>query len=128
MNQRLSFMAFLPLAMSIGACDASQKDVAVANAGQHSAAAHAANQAAAAIKPGKSVTKEQVPISEQFRNLDEYLAHLERMEGPVGGPWYKEVRPGIYELQTGNLRVLGEEQQKQSFTREELERKFGFSD
>ena len=121
MNQRLSFVSLMPLlALSIGACEASQKDVAGANAGQ---------QAANNSNPRATLTKEQqLPINQQFRSLDDYLAHLERMEGPVDGTWYKEVRPGIYELQTGNLRVLGAEQQKQIFTRDELERKFGFAE
>ena len=42
-----------------------------------------------------------------------------------------EIRPGVYELQTGNLRILGADGEeepagKRIFTREELERKFGF--
>jgi hypothetical protein len=123
--QRLSFMSFMSLVMlPISACEASQKDVEGADAGRQSAA----DRHVVANKPGESVTQQQVPINQQFRSLDEYLAHLERMEGPVDGPWYKEIRPGIYELQTGNLRVLGAEQQKQIFTREELEKKFGFAE
>ncbi len=70
---------------------------------------------------------EQVPINQQFSSLDQYLEYLERTQGPVDGPWYKEVRPGIYELQTGNLRILGAETEKRTFTREELKQKFGFS-
>ena len=68
-----------------------------------------------------------MPINKQFRTLDEYLAHLERTQGPVDGPWYREIRPGVYELQTGNLRVLnGAGEMKRIFTREELAREFGF--
>ena len=67
------------------------------------------------------------PINQQFRSLDEYLAHLERTQGPIDGPWYRQIRPGFYEMQTGNLRVLGEEGEvKRVFTRDELEREFGF--
>jgi hypothetical protein len=70
-----------------------------------------------------------LPISARFRSLDQYLAHLERTQGPVDGPWYKEISPGMYELQTGNLKLDGPggADQKRIFTRRELEKKFGFS-
>jgi hypothetical protein len=80
---------------------------------------------AAANTAGKTVSSP----SQSFRNLDEYLAYIEKTQGPVDGPWYREIRPGVYELQTGNLRVLGADagEQKRTFTREELEKKFGFA-
>jgi hypothetical protein len=80
--------------------------------------------AASANTTGKTVTRP----NQSFRNLDEYLAYLEKTQGPVDGPWYREIRPGVYELQTGNLRVLGADgEQKRIFTREELEKQFGFA-
>ena len=76
---------------------------------------------------GKKMVQANQPINQQFRSLDEYLAHLERTQGPIDGPWYRQIRPGFYEMQTGNLRVLGEEGEvKRVFTRDELEREFGF--
>ena len=71
-----------------------------------------------------------LPVNKRFRTLDEYLAYLERTQGPVDGPWYKEVSRGIYELQTGNLHldVPGGAEEKRLFTRQELEKKFGFSE
>lgn len=76
---------------------------------------------------GATVTDQSLPISRRFKTLDAYLAYLEQYEAPIDKPWYKQVRPGVYELQTGNLRVLGAEgEEKRTFTREELERKFGF--
>lgn len=99
-------------------------DVSGANAGQQAAA----NAQAPASKPEKNVTNEQVSINQRFSNLDEYLAHLERTQGPVDGPWYKEVGPGIYELQTGNLHLDTPDGDKRTFTREELERQFGLRD
>ena len=101
-------------------------DVGGAETGQKSAAGTEANRPAGVNNPGKNVNNDQ-PINQRFRNLDEYLAHLERMEGPVGGPWYKQVRPGIYELQTGNLHLDVPGGEKRTFTRNELERKFGFA-
>ena len=78
------------------------------------------------------MTNAQLPINQRFRTLDQYLAWLKKTQAPIDKPWYREIRPGVYELVTGgNLRVLrpdGEEQPatKRIFTREELERKFGF--
>ena len=121
----LKIASLAPLAMLLlGACEASQKNVGEAKAGQQSATT---TDRLATSNAGNDVTNEQVPINQRFRSLDDYLAHLERTQGPVDGPWYKEVRPGIYELQTGNLHLDGPGGEKRSFTREELKRKFGFS-
>jgi hypothetical protein len=115
----------MPLsALSMSACEASQRDLGGANAGQQAAA----NAQASDSKPGKNVSNDQVPINQRFSNLDEYLSHLERTQGPVDGPWYKEVSPGVYELQTGNLHLDTPGGEKRTFTRAELERKFGFSE
>ena len=76
---------------------------------------------------GNSVNDTDIPISKRFRNLDDYLAFLERTQGPVDGPWYKEVSPGVYQLQTGNLHLDGPGGEKRTFTRQELEKKFGIS-
>lgn len=73
------------------------------------------------------MTNQQLPISQRFRTLDEYLAHLERTNAPIDKPWYRQIRPDVYELQTGNFRPLGGDIQQRAFTREELERKFGFT-
>lgn len=82
------------------------------------------------VKPAMTglISEDPAVIPKRYRNLDEYLAHLEAANGPVGKSWYRQVRPGVFELQTGNLRVLGADgtEAKQTFTREELERKFGF--
>lgn len=67
------------------------------------------------------------PIHRRFASLDAYLLDLERTQGPIDRPWYKEVGPGVYELQTGNLRLDGPGTEKRTFTRKELELKFGFS-
>jgi len=72
------------------------------------------------------VANEQLPINQRFRTLDEYLEFLERVEGPVDGPWYRKVGSGMYELQTGNLHLDTPSGQKRVFTHEELERQFGF--
>lgn len=72
--------------------------------------------------------KQKMSIHERFRTLDEYLAHLELTQKPVDGPWYREVKPGLYELQTGNLRVLDpKDEPKRLFTRRELEIELGFT-
>lgn len=70
------------------------------------------------------------PINQRFRNLDAYLEWLRTTQAPVDGSWYEEIRPGVYQLRTGNLRVLGPEGDEtpaaQTFTREQLEKEFGF--
>jgi hypothetical protein len=81
---------------------------------------------AAANATETNVTSQALPINQQFRNLDEYLAHLER-QSHVGGKSYKQIKPGLYELQTGNLHLDTPSGEKSIYTREELEKKFGFS-
>jgi hypothetical protein len=57
-----------------------------------------------------------------FRTLDEYLQHLERYAAPIDQPWWREIRPGVYEHVK---RMPGAE--RQIATREELMKRFGFS-
>ena len=56
-----------------------------------------------------------------FRTLDEYLAHLEAL-GAVDLPWWREIRPGVYERVTSMP-----EARREVATREELLRRFGFT-
>ncbi|WP_374942417.1 hypothetical protein [Sphingomonas sp.] len=58
-----------------------------------------------------------------FATLDEYLAWLRDFAAPTGRAWYREVRPGLFRLETGNLRPAAP---PRLFTRDELERRFGF--
>lgn len=75
---------------------------------------------------GKTVVDAHLPINRRFADLDAYLAYLRRRSA-IDGAWYREIRPGVYELQTGgNLRLDRGETTKRVFTRDELERKFGF--
>jgi hypothetical protein len=80
---------------------------------------------AAPVARKKSHVTKGKPVNiagQEYRSLDEYLARLER-DGFIGKAWYREVRPGMYELVT-NLRPPPE---KRLFTRAELEREFGFA-
>jgi hypothetical protein len=54
--------------------------------------------------------------------LDQYLAYLER-RAAIDGAWYRQIRPGIYRLEVGDLRGL---RPASGFSREQLERRFGF--
>jgi hypothetical protein len=58
-----------------------------------------------------------------FATLDEYLEHLRRYAGPVDQPWYREVRPGVYEYVTS----IRPAPAPKTYTREQLMREFGFS-
>jgi hypothetical protein len=58
----------------------------------------------------------------RFCSLDEYLGHLERYAAPIDQPWWRQVRPGIYEhvkSMPGAKREVA--------TRAELIKRFGFS-
>lgn len=64
-----------------------------------------------------------------FATLDEYLAHLRRNAGTIDMPWYREIRPGVYELVSSDRRLRMEQEpepEQRVFTREELMRRFGF--
>lgn len=57
-----------------------------------------------------------------FHTLDEYLRHLEQYAAPIDQPWWREIRPGVYEhvrRMPGATREVA--------TREELMKRFGFS-
>jgi hypothetical protein len=56
-----------------------------------------------------------------FASLDDYLA-FRRSRGAYDVPWYREVRPGVYEL----MGRRGPGAEPKVYTRDELERKFGF--
>lgn len=118
MDQTLTYAAsgFVG-AILLSACSAAQTNVANSEATKTAAATE-----------GAKVTDENLPINQRFHSLDEYLAWLQQYGAPADHAWYKEIRPGVYELQTGNFHPLdGEGQQQQrTFTREELEKKFGF--
>lgn len=57
-----------------------------------------------------------------FHSLDDYLAYLEETQGPIDLPWWREIRPGVYERV---VRMPGA--QRETATREELMRRFGFT-
>jgi hypothetical protein len=58
-----------------------------------------------------------------FATLNAYLAHLRRYAGPVGQPWYREIRPGVYELVT----TVQPPSEPETYTRAALMERFGFS-
>lgn len=57
-----------------------------------------------------------------FRTLDEYLEHLRLYAAPIDQPWWREIRPGVYEHVK---RMPGAP--REVATREELMRRFGFT-
>ena len=77
---------------------------------------------AAVPQPGQPVSGLPFSQGRSFTSLDQYLAFLET-RGAYDIPWYRKVRPGVYELVT--RRPPGTP--RQVFTREELARKFGFT-
>ena len=72
---------------------------------------------------GQPVANLPSSFGRSFATLDEYLEHLRRYAGPVDRPWYREVRPGVYERVT----TIVPRREPQTFTREQLMREFGFT-
>jgi hypothetical protein len=70
---------------------------------------------------GEGVANLPYARGKTFRTLDEYLAHLEA-QGAVDLPWWREIRPGVYERVTSKP-----EAGREVATREELMRRFGFT-
>jgi len=58
-----------------------------------------------------------------FASLDDYLEHLRNYAGPIDQPWYREIRPGVYELVT----TISPAPAPRTYTREQLMRQFGFT-
>ena len=78
-------------------------------------------EAAVQTPPGDGVANLPYARGKTFRTLDEYLAHLESL-GAVDLPWWREIRPGVYERVTSKRPA-----QPEVATREELMRRFGFT-
>ena len=76
----------------------------------------------AASDSGEGVAGLPFSHGKSFRSLDEYLAHLERFAAPIDQPWWREIRPGVYEHVK---RLPGAP--REVATREELMKRFGFS-
>lgn len=72
---------------------------------------------------GKGVSGLPSSFGRSFATLDDYLAHLRDHAGPIDLPWYREVRPGVYEYVTG----MRPAPPPKTYTREELMKAFGFS-
>ena len=71
--------------------------------------------------PGEGIANLPYARGKTFRTLDEYLVHLEA-QGAVDLPWWREIRPGVYE----RVRSMPESRPEVA-TREELMRRFGFA-
>ncbi len=56
-----------------------------------------------------------------FADLDEYLAYLEQANGPIDLPWWREIRPGVFQKVVRMTGAVPE-----TATRDELNRRFGF--
>jgi len=62
-------------------------------------------------------------FGKSFSTLDQYLEHLRDYAGPIDLPWYREIRPGVYERVTSIRPAPAPE----TYTREQLMRKYGFT-
>ena len=78
----------------------------------------ASNRAGAS---GRGIADLPYAMGRRFSTLDAYLNHLECLAGPIGLPWWREVRPGLFE-RVKSVRGANRE----VATRDELLKKFGF--
>jgi hypothetical protein len=75
----------------------------------------------AAEASGEGVAGLPFSHGKTFRTLDEYLAHLERYAAPIDQPWWREIRPGVYE----HVKRMPDAP-RETATRAELMERFGF--
>ena len=61
-------------------------------------------------------------MGKAFPTLEAYLAHLECFAAPIDKPWWREIRPGVYEHMTSVTNA-----RREVATRAELLNWFGFS-
>lgn len=71
---------------------------------------------------GEGVANLPFAHGKRFLTLDDYLAHLKCNAAPIDQPWWREVRPGVYEHVK---RMPGAP--RETATRAELMKRFGFS-
>ena len=115
----------LLLAFLLAACTASERVPGNTAAAQRTAAMKEASVDgidSAAAAAGEGVSGLPFSHGKSFRTLDEYLRHLEQYAAPIDQPWWREIRPGVYEhvkRMPGATREIA--------TREQLMMRFGFS-
>ena len=80
------------------------------------------NKAKQPCDSARGVAKLPYAHGHRFCSLDEYLGHLERRAAPIDQPWWRQVRPGVYEHVK---RMPGAK--REVATRAELMKRFGFS-
>lgn len=93
----------------------------LATLGSGTASGHDKEAAQVQRPTGEEVANLPYARGKTFRTLDEYLAHLEA-QGALDLPWWREIRPGVYERVT-SMRPA----QPEVATRAELMRRFGFT-
>lgn len=121
-------MFYLLIVMMLTACSPSAplagNDVAAAGQAPSSSAAEMPVDAdrSASTSAGEPVANLPFSHGKVFRTLDEYLEHLEHHAKPIDQPWWREIRPGVYE----HVKRMPEAR-REIATREELRKRFGFS-
>lgn len=132
MFQSLRLAAVISITVAASACGTAGTPVAQDNRTSQGTAITTSNEGAtvATSNEGPTMAGDQAPNA-KFASLDEFLLHLRETQAPVDGSWYEEVSPGVYQLRTGNLRVLTPEGEAkaspQTFTRAQLMEKYGFT-
>ena len=119
-------IAILLLAVLLAACSPSERvagNVSVSAEGRAQTEENSVDRnAPVPADNGEGVAGLPFAHGKTFRTLYEYLEHLERYAGPIDQPWWREIRPGVYEhvkRMPGAPREIA--------TREELMKRFGFT-
>lgn len=71
---------------------------------------------------GEGIANLPYAMGKSFATLDAYLKHLECFAGPIDMPWWRQVRPGVYEHMKTATNAVPE-----TATRDELMKRFGFT-
>ena len=84
-----------------------------------------AREAKVASGKGASAGVANLPhaMGRSFARLDEYLDYLECFAAPIDKPWWREIRPGVYEHVKTATNARPE-----VATRAELMKRFGFTE
>ena len=119
MNITILLMAF---ALPQSACSARDAESLATDDGQGSTEVQQQGGEDMTAGVPKEVANLPFARGKTFATLDAYLAYLERSNGPVDMPWWREVSPGIYRYE---IRMAGGPE-PETATRAELLERFGF--
>lgn len=70
---------------------------------------------------GQGIADLPFSYGKSFDTLDSYLAHLECHAAPIDQPWWREIRPGVFQEMT-----TATDAKPRTATRSDLMKRYGF--